>query len=149
MQRSVELAINNVRDGGQPFGAALVKDGAIISEGVNELHLHYDISGHAELLAVRNAQQEFKTHDLSGAVMYASGYPCPMCLTAMSFSGIEEVYYCASIEELEGVGLTASANVYAELRKAAEERKVLFQHIPLGSELENPVQLWREMKETS
>lgn len=65
MERALELAEKNVRDGGQPFGAVLVKDGKIVAEGVNELHHTYDISGHAEMLAIRKAQSELQTHDLS------------------------------------------------------------------------------------
>src|SRR5699024_9659707 len=57
MKRAVELAADNVREGGQPFGAVLVKDDEIIAEGVNELHIKYDVSGHAELLAIRRAQE--------------------------------------------------------------------------------------------
>src|SRR5699024_3508910 len=65
MKRAVQLAIDNVDEGGQPFGAVLVKDGKIVAEGVNELHTTYDISGHAELIAIRKAQADKETHDLS------------------------------------------------------------------------------------
>src|SRR5699024_4347609 len=104
MKRAVELAVQNVKEGGVPFGAVLVKDGEIVSEGVNELHKHYDISGHAELLAIRKAQEKLKTHDLSGFTMYASGEPCPMCLTSMYMSGIETCYYAASVDDAAEVG---------------------------------------------
>lgn len=60
MKRAVELAIENVREGGQPFGAVLVKDGKVIGEGVNELHIKHDISGHAELLAIRQHKNNYK-----------------------------------------------------------------------------------------
>ena len=90
MERAVKLATENVRDGGTPFGAVLVKDGKIISEGVNELHHTYDSSGHAEMLAIRKAQAELKTLDLSDYTMYASGEPCPMCLSVMYLSGIKK-----------------------------------------------------------
>src|SRR5690625_1819950 len=92
MKRAVDLAIQNVQEGGEPFGAVLVKDGKVVAEGVNELHKKYDISGHAELVAIRKAQAEKQTHDLTGYTMYASGEPCPMCLTSMYFSGIKDAY---------------------------------------------------------
>lgn len=60
MKRAIELAINNVKKGGQPFGAVLVKDQDIIAEGVNELHKKHDVSGHAELLAIRGHRSSFK-----------------------------------------------------------------------------------------
>src|SRR5690625_4166102 len=103
MKRAVELSIQNVREGGEPFGAVLVKDGQIVSEGTNELHKKYDVSGHAEMIAIRKAQSALQTHDLSGYTMYASGEPCPMCLTMMYMSGIENGYYCTSIEETAAV----------------------------------------------
>ncbi|WP_423800574.1 nucleoside deaminase [Neobacillus sp. SAB-20_R2A] len=104
MKRAVELALQNVAEGGQPFGAVLVKNNTIVSEGVNELHKKFDISGHAELLAIRRAQEQFQTNDLSGCVVYASGEPCAMCLAAMYFAGVEKVYYCASVEDAAEVG---------------------------------------------
>ncbi|MED0668397.1 nucleoside deaminase [Bacillus badius] len=73
MKRAVELAAENVKNGGQPFGAVLVKDSRIIAEGVNELHKKHDISAHAEMLAIRRAQEKLATNNLAGYAMYASG----------------------------------------------------------------------------
>jgi len=144
MARAVELAANNVRDGGQPFGAVLVKDGEVISEGVNELHRKYDISGHAELIAIRKAQESLQTHDLSGFTMYASGGPCPMCLTSMYMSGLNDIYYCASVEETTAAGLGASKKIYADLQKSNEDREIVMKHIPLDKGKENPMTMWQE-----
>lgn len=117
MEQAVELAVENVREGGQPFGAVLVKNNNVVAEGVNELHKTYDVSGHAELLAIRRAQEQLQTNDLSGYIMYASGEPCPMCLTAMYFAGIEKVFYCASVENAVEVGLGKSKIIYEDLQK--------------------------------
>lgn len=144
MERAVELAVQNVREGGDPFGAVLVKDGEIISEGVNELHKTYDISGHAELLAIRRAQEKLKTHDLSGFVMYASGEPCPMCLTSMYMSGIEKGYYCSSIEEAAEFGLGGSVVIYEDLTKSREERQLQMKQMPLEEGQDHPMKLWKE-----
>lgn len=144
MKRSVEIAAQNVREGGQPFGAVLVKDGKIIAEGVNELHLTYDITGHAEMLAIRKAQASLERFDLSGFKMYASGQPCPMCLTTMYYSGLTDIYYCATIEEAAAAGLDASQMIYAELTKPNEDRKIVMQHMPLEEGLENPMAMWKE-----
>lgn len=117
MDRAVKLAVENVRDGGTPFGAVLVKNGEIISEGVNELHHIYDSSGHAEMLAIRKAQEELKTLDLSDYTMYASGEPCPMCLSVMYLSGIKQGYYCESVEAAAEIGLGASKVIYEDFKK--------------------------------
>lgn len=144
MKRAVEISANNVREGGDPFGAVLVKDGEIIAEGVNTLHKTFDISGHAEMIAIRKAQAELQTHDLSGYIMYASGEPCPMCLTAMYMSGITEGYYCASIEETAETGLGGSKVIYADLKRKRHERQLKMVHMPLEEGQEDPMQLWKE-----
>lgn len=43
MKKAVDLALENVQEGGWPFGAVLVKDSKVIAEGVNELHKVHDI----------------------------------------------------------------------------------------------------------
>jgi len=144
MERAVQLAVDNVRSGGQPFGAVLVKNNEIVAEGVNELHVHYDVSGHAELLAIRRAQQQIQSHDLTGYTMYASGEPCAMCLTAMYFSGIQDIYYCADVGDAAEVGLGKSQYIYEELRKPKSERQVSMVRMMLRDGQENPMKLWQE-----
>src|SRR5690625_3252924 len=144
MKRAVQLAIDNVKQGGGPFGAVLVKDGTIIAEGVNELHETYDVSGHAELLAIRRAQEKLQTDDLSGYIMYASGEPCPMCLTAMYMVGIKEGYYCSSIEEAAEFGMDGSVHIYNNFKKPREDRTLKMIHMPLEDDAAHPMALWKE-----
>lgn len=144
MKRAVQLAIDNVKAGGGPFGAVLVKDGEIIAEGVNELHKKYDVSGHAELLAIRRAQEKLQTNDLSGYIMYASGEPCPMCLSAMYMAGIEEGYYCASIEDAAEYGIGGSVELYNDLKNPREKRRLKMSSMPLKEGMEDPMKLWQE-----
>jgi guanine deaminase len=144
MERAVELAVKNVREGGQPFGAVLVKNNNVVAEGVNELHRKYDVSGHAELLAIRRAQEQLQTNDLSGYTMYASGEPCSMCLTAMYFAGIEKVFYCTSVENAVEVGLGKSKVIYEEIQKAKVERTLSMTQMPLNEGQTNPMKLWKE-----
>lgn len=144
MKRAVDLAADNVREGGEPFGAVLVKNGEIIAEGVNEIHIKYDITGHAELVAIRQAQAELKTYDLSAFTMYASGMPCPMCLTTMYYAGLTDIYYCASIEETADAGLDASKIIYDDLAKPNKERRIVMKHMPLEAGQENPMHMWKE-----
>lgn len=144
MKRAVQLAVDNVGEGGSPFGAVLVKDGDIIAEGVNELHKKYDISGHAELIAVRKAQEKLQTHDLSGFTMYASGEPCPMCFTSMFYSGIQDVYYSASLEDAAEVGLDISKKLYHDLQNPPENRMLVMKQMPLEQGQEDPMKLWKE-----
>ncbi|WP_047985724.1 nucleoside deaminase [Ornithinibacillus californiensis] len=146
MERAVELAIDNVKEGGQPFGAVLVKDDQIIAEGVNELHKKHDVSGHAELIAIRRAQAKLDRSELAGYTMYASGEPCPMCLTAMYFAGIDKVFYCQSIEDAFGVGLTKSQFIYKELKVDKADRSIEMKQMPLQESQVNPLLLWQTNK---
>ncbi|MGJ9458752.1 nucleoside deaminase [Oceanobacillus sp. CF4.6] len=144
MERAIELAIENVHDGGQPFGAVLVKDNNIVAEGVNELHKTFDVSGHAELLTIRRAQEKLQTNNLSNYIMYASGEPCPMCLTAMYFAGIDKVFYCASVEDAVEVGLGKSKAIYDDLKRPKTERTLSMIQMSLSEDQVNPMKLWSE-----
>ncbi|MYL71537.1 nucleoside deaminase [Halobacillus litoralis] len=130
-ERALQLALDNVEDGGHPFGAVLVCDGEIIAEGVNELHVRPDVSAHAELVAIKKAQRARGAIDLSDCTMYASGEPCAMCLTAMYFSNLKKVIYSQSIEDASRVGLTLSKIVYQDLQKTKEQRKIEMIHEPI------------------
>lgn len=144
MRRAVEISAENVREGGEPFGAVIVKDNVIVAEGVNELHRTYDISGHAEMVAIRKLQEELKTHDLSDYIMYASGEPCPMCLTAMYMVGMKEGYYCTSLEETADYGMSGSEEIYEDLAKPRSERQLVMRHMPIEDNQEDPMKLWTE-----
>ncbi len=107
-----DIAIRNVDDGGHPFGAIVVCDDQIIGEGVNQTHLKHDVSQHAEMNAIREAQNFLKTDDLSHCTLYASGHPCAMCLGAIGFANIKEVVYFNSLEDAKDVGLGLSLDIY-------------------------------------
>jgi guanine deaminase len=106
---AIDLARDNIRKGDRPFGAVLVKDGAAIATGINETHTTQDPTAHAELQAIRAASRALGSPRLDGCVIYASGQPCPMCLSAMYLTGIREVTYAYSSEDGEpcGIGETA------------------------------------------
>lgn len=144
LEQAVNLAINNVKSGGQPFGAVLVKDDMIIAEGVNELHINYDITGHAELETIKIAQKKLNTLDLSDCVMYASGEPCAMCLSAMYFSNINTVYYAQSLEDASAVGLDKSKYIYNEISKDKTMRDIKMIKQELTDITKNPMKLWKE-----
>ncbi len=144
LDRAVDLAIDNVKSGGQPFGAVLVKDNKIIAEGVNELHLTHDITGHAELIVIKKAQAALKTLDLSDCVVYASGEPCAMCLSAMYFSNMRTVYYAQSLEDANAVGLTKSMYIYEEISKDRDKRNLKMIQQELTDESRDPMKLWKE-----
>ncbi|MGA9522153.1 MAG: nucleoside deaminase [Myxococcaceae bacterium] len=136
LHEAIELARENVRRGGRPFGAIVVKDGQVIARGVNEIYATNDPTAHAELLALRAAGRALGTPRLDGCAVYASGHPCPMCLAAMRMAGIAEVAYAYSQEDAEPYGLSTAA-IYAELARPFPLQSMKLAHIgvdPAGEE---------------
>jgi guanine deaminase len=140
---AIHLARDNVRKGGRPFGAVLVKDGAIIATGVNEIHTTQDPTTHAELQAIRTASRALGSPRLDGCVIYASGHPCPMCLSAMYLTGIREVTYAYSNEDGEPYGLSTGA-VYAELAKPLAQQSLRVTYLPVRPEEGDLYETWRD-----
>ena len=66
MQRAIDLAVENVRNGGGPFGAVIARGGEIVAEGVNRVTSQHDPTAHAEVQAIRKACSELNTFDLTG-----------------------------------------------------------------------------------
>lgn len=117
MREAVALARDNINAGGLPFGAVLVRDGQIVARGVNEVCATHDPTAHAEMQAIRQACRLLATPDLSGAVMYASGHPCPMCFAAMARCGIRTAYFAYSNDDGEAFGMS-TASMYEAMRGA-------------------------------
>ena len=98
MNKYMEIAMEEARCGlnnhdGGPFGTVIVKDGKIISRSHNTVLKSCDPTAHGEVNAIREASKILKTHDLSGCVLYTTAQPCPMCLSAIIWSNIKDVYY--------------------------------------------------------
>lgn len=89
---------------GGPFGAVVVKDGEIISIASNTVLADNDPTAHAEVNAIRKACKKLGTYDLTGCELYATGYPCPMCLSAIIWANIKKVYYCNDVKQAEKIG---------------------------------------------
>ena len=105
----MKLAINEAKKGisnnhGGPFGAVIVKDGAVIAKGHNEVLKNSDPTCHGEMMAIRKACKKLKSHDLKGCVIYTTGYPCPMCMSAIMWANIDKVYYGCNAIDTEGIG---------------------------------------------
>ena len=130
LKEAIELARNNVEDGGRPFGALIVKDGEVIAAGINRIVETNDPTEHAELNAIRAASRKLVSSSLDGCTVYASGHPCPMCMAAMHMSGVKEVVYAYSNEDGEPYGLS-TASAYAELAKPFTERRMKLRHVPI------------------
>lgn len=95
LNEAISLAVENVRNGGGPFGAIIVTAEGKVYEGVNRVTANNDPTAHAEVTAIRNACAGENTFDLAGATLYTSCEPCPMCLGASLWAHITKIIYGA------------------------------------------------------
>jgi len=123
MKRSIKLAVENVRKGGGPFGAVIVKDGKIIATGVNRVTLNNDPTAHAEIQAIRSACRKLKTFHLKGCQIYSSCEPCPMCLGAIYWSNMDALYFGGNQHDADKIGF-GDEFIYKEIAKPYSERKL-------------------------
>ena len=124
MKRAIQLSLENVRSGrGGPFGCVIVKYGAVIAEGVNEVTASNDPTAHAEILTIRRASQKLGLFELAGCDLYTSCEPCPMCLSAIYWARIERIYFANLSADAAKIGFDDSA-IYAEMKRPPEQRKI-------------------------
>ena len=76
-----------------PVGCVIKKDGTIIASAYNMREEKQDITAHAEILAIKQAQKRLSTSRLKGCELYVTLEPCPMCTWAILQSGIDTVYF--------------------------------------------------------
>ena len=110
---------------GGPFGASIIdKDGKVIAVSSNTVLKDHDPTAHAEVNAIRKAGEALGTHDLSGCVLYATGFPCPMCLSAIIWANIHKVYYGCNPKDAEEIGFRDDF-IYRFIQNDLEDSSIL------------------------
>ena len=122
MRRAIALAVENVANGGGPFGAVIARDGEIVAEGVNRVTANHDPTAHAEVSAIRAACSQLQTFDLTGCEIYTLCEPCPMCLGAIYWAHLDRIYYGANQHDAAAINFD-DAFIYRELAVPIEERE--------------------------
>ncbi|MGD9696446.1 MAG: nucleoside deaminase [Thermoleophilia bacterium] len=97
--RAIDLATANVAEGGGPFGAVIVRDGAVVATGRNRVTRDLDPTAHAEVVAIRRACAAIGDFRLSGCTLYASCEPCPLCMAAALWARVDRVLYAADRDD--------------------------------------------------
>lgn len=124
MKIAIDLACSELdQKEGRPFGAVIVRGTEILGSGCNRAVLDSDPTAHAEIVAIRDACRKLQSHRLDGSVMYSSCEPCPMCLSAMYWAGIKELYFGCSSQTAEQYGFGDHA-LYRELCMASQSRQL-------------------------
>ena len=128
IKESIAMARKTMNLGyGGPFGAAIIKDGRCIAVASNSVLRDNDPTAHAEINAIRKACSVLETYDLSGCELYATGYPCPMCMSAIIWANITKVYYSCTPSEAEDIGFRDDY-IYRFLR-SEDTSKVCFEQV--------------------
>lgn len=144
MAEACRLAEESVREGwGGPFGAVIVRDGAIVARGQNRVLQTGDPTCHAEVDAIRNAADVLgeemltlvdrpegsvdpvprRARMLLGAEIYASGAPCPMCMSAIYWARFDAVYFANDWEAARAIGFD-DAFQYEDFDRPLAERRL-------------------------
>lgn len=142
MRRAIALAVDNVANGGGPFGAVIARDGEIVAEGVNRVTANHDPTAHAEVSAIRAACSKLETFDLSGCEIYTSCEPCPMCLGAIYWAHLDRIYYGANQHDAAAINFD-DAFIYRELAVPVEQREKQMTAL-LPSEALAAFEAWRQ-----
>jgi len=123
MRNAIELSVENIKKGGGPFAAVIVRNGEIVAAAANSVTNDNDPTAHAEVNAIRLACKKLKTYYLSDCVIYTSCEPCPMCLGAIYWAHIGKVYYGNNKKDAGNIGFDDSF-IYDELEKPIGKRDV-------------------------
>ncbi len=123
MARAIQLSVENVHAGGGPFGAVVVKDGAIIAEGVNRVTSTSDPTAHAEVSAIRTACARLGAFELKDCDLYTSCEPCPMCLGAIYWARLAHVFFGNLAADAAKIGFD-DAFIYREIAQPHAQREI-------------------------
>ena len=142
MLRAIELSISSANGTGGPFGCVIVKDDKIIAEGLNKVTFSNDPTAHAEIVAIREACKKLNTFNLSGCDLYASCEPCPMCLSAIYWSHVDNIFYANTREDAKRINFDDSL-IYSEISKKNEDRKIPIKQM-LRDEALKAFEIWNK-----
>jgi len=123
MREAIRLSVENVRKGGGPFGAVIVKDGEIVARAANMVVPNNDPTAHAEVSAIREACKTLGTFDLSGCEIYSSCEPCPMCLSAIYWARLDALYFANTKDDAKDIDFDDSM-IYEEVKLPYAQRRL-------------------------
>lgn len=127
MEMAVRLSEDNIDTGGGPFGAVIVRNGEVIATGTNRVVPNSDPTAHAEVTAIRNACARLGTFKLEGCTVYSSCEPCPMCLSALYWAGVDRICYGNTKDDAKAINFDDSF-IYDQLELSYEDRSIKCDH---------------------
>ena len=144
LRLAIREALLGMRAGeGGPFGAVIVKDGKIIGRGHNTVLHDHDPTAHAEVNAIRDACSRLKKHHLTGATLYSNFEPCPMCLSAIYWADIRNLWFSGDRGDAEKAGFM-DRRLYDEIALPPGSRELNSKQLIL-EEMEALLEEWDRM----
>lgn len=104
MTLAIETARRGIAAGQSPFGAVIVKGNDLVAATHNIVWRTTDPTAHAEVTCIREAAKSLNTISLAGCRMYTTTEPCPMCASAIHWSGLDSVAWGATIADADLAG---------------------------------------------
>jgi len=124
MREAIRLSIQMMRCGQRgPFGAVVVRNGKIVGRGCNQVTSTNDPTAHAEIVAIRAACQRLKTFQLDDCDLYTSCEPCPMCLSAIYWARLRNVFYANTRQDAARINFDDDL-IYREVALPLRKRKL-------------------------
>jgi guanine deaminase len=145
LQQAIDLATQNVANGGGPFGAIVVRDQQIIASSGNRVTPNLDPTAHAEIMAIRLACQQLQDFQLTDCFLYTSCEPCPMCLGAIYWARLKQVYYACNRFDAAAAGFDDSF-IYDEIPKSPVQRNIPMIYLQ-SEDAGAPFLAWRLMED--
>ena len=142
MQMAIDLSVENVANDGGPFGAVIVRNGEVIATGTNRVTANNDPTAHAEVSAIREACAKVENFKLEGCVCYTSCEPCPMCLSALYWAGVERIVYGNTKDDAKAINFDDSF-IYDEIAKPYAQRAIPIHNLMRKEALEG-FRAWTE-----
>jgi tRNA(adenine34) deaminase len=103
MRRAIALAVRSGEAGEYPYGVVICRDGNAVAESINRVAHEHDVTRHAEVVAISEAQKTLGTVSLDDCSIYVSAEPCAYCCYAIRESRIGRVVYGLTSPHMGGV----------------------------------------------
>ena len=145
MLRAIQLSIESIQNNGGPFGCVIVKQNKIISEGFNKVTSTNDPTAHGEIVAIREACKKLNTFNLEGCDLYSSCEPCPMCLSAIYWSHVDNIFYANTRMDAADIDFDDSL-IYSEIGKDIDKRKIKMKQMNRDEALE-AFKIWQNKED--
>ena len=145
MQLAIKEALKAESSGEVPVGAVLVKDNKLVAIAHNQSIAKHDPTAHAEIVAIRNACKKLGDFFLKGCDLYTSCEPCPMCLSAIYWSHVDNIFYANTRMDAADIDFDDSL-IYSEISKDVDQRKIKMKQMNRDEALE-AFKIWQNKED--